>query len=211
MAQTKEYTVFSFDELSDTAKDRARNWFRECRFEDGPDTFEHVIEDAARMAGILGIDVNNRPVKLMNGSIRYDPAIYWSLCYSQSDGAWLDRASYSYAKGASKAIRDEAPQDTTLHALANRLATLQRRHFYTLSAQWHDSDRGRSEISVDCDKGGSLLDDSEKELRDILREFQSWVYDQLRKEDEYQNADEQIDENIRANEYTFAETGERED
>jgi hypothetical protein len=36
-----------------------------------------------------------------------------------------------------------------------------------------------------------------------------WIYRQLEREYDYQNADAQVDENIRANEYEFYEDGKR--
>lgn len=42
-----------------------------------------------------------------------------------------------------------------------------------------------------------------------MREFADWIYSRLEAEYEYQNADEQVDESIRINEYEFAEDGNR--
>ena len=36
-----------------------------------------------------------------------------------------------------------------------------------------------------------------------------WIYRQLEKEYDYRNADEQLDDGIRCNEYLFTETGQR--
>jgi hypothetical protein len=42
-----------------------------------------------------------------------------------------------------------------------------------------------------------------------MRDFADWIYDQLRKEYEYQMSDEQVDETLIANEYEFDEDGDR--
>jgi len=52
---------------------------------------------------------------------------------------------------------------------------------------------------------GSTEDDIKKALRD----FADWIYRQLEREYEYQTSDEQADEAIRANGYTFTEYGKR--
>src|SRR6476619_4611231 len=104
MPQIVEHTLYKFDELSDAAKERAREWFREGALD--YDWWDFIYEDAARMANILGIDLNQKPVKLMGGGTRYDPFIWLSGFYSQSDGACFE-GRYSYAKGAAKAIRKE--------------------------------------------------------------------------------------------------------
>lgn len=50
--------------------------------------------------------------------------------------------------------------------------------------------------------------DSEK-FAEIARDFMNWIYRQLESEYDYQNADEQVDDTIRANEYTFTAEGKR--
>jgi len=78
-------TVYTYDELSSTAKEMARDWWLSCM--DTEDYTESVIEDAGRVAECLGIEFETRPVKLMNGSTRPDPCVYWSGFWSQGDGA----------------------------------------------------------------------------------------------------------------------------
>lgn len=207
MARSFTSTVYQYDELSAQAQARARDWFRELR--DTTD-LEHVIEDADRMLAVLGFAVDRRPVKLRGGATRQDPAIYYALGYSQSDGAWIE-AHYSYAAGACKAIRAEAPQDATLHAIADQLRDLQRPYFYQLTARVKDDDRGPMQLDVyDARNGCALSADGPYEaLREIVRDLERWIYNQLRAEDEYQSGDEQIADTIRVNEYEFTETGAR--
>lgn len=206
MARTKTITLYEFDELSDKAKERARDWYRGCR--DSND-FQYVIEDADRMAAILGIVIRRHPVKLYGGSTREDPSIWWSLGYCQSDGAWIE-ASYGYAKGAHLKIRTEAPTDTTLHELADNLYTVQKAYGYQLTASIKDDDRGPMDLTIDHPTR-EVPEAVYKALREIFRDFERWIYKQLRAEDEYQSEDAQVDENIRANEYTFTEDGKREE
>jgi hypothetical protein len=73
-----------FDELDDAAKERARDWYRECIDEDD---FSCEIDEFASICDILGIDLKTHEVALMSGKTRSDPNIYWSVGYCQSDYA----------------------------------------------------------------------------------------------------------------------------
>lgn len=204
--RTIEKTVFQFDELEDEAKEKAREWYRE-----GDEFFcEYVYKDVATIADILGIDLRQRPVKLMNGQTRYDPAIYYSGFWSQGDGACFE-GDYRYKAGAAKAIREYAPQDTELHRIADQLQAVQRQNFYQLRATCSHSGRYYHSgcMSVDVYRYDEKSHDAEDDIAQLLRDFADWIYAQLEKEYEYQNSDDTVDENIRANEYEFYENGER--
>lgn len=208
--QVTEKTLFTFDELSDEAKEKAREWWRECEAQDWRGA-EFVIEDAKEVARILGIEFDTRPVKLMGGGTRHDPIVYYSGFWSQGDGACFE-GSYSYAKGASKAIREYAPQDRTLHAIADGLQRVQKDHFYKLCARM--THRGyyyhSGCTSVDVgDERDSYRDIGESEalIKDSMRDFADWIYSRLRDEYEYTMSEEHVDEAIMANEYEFDESG----
>lgn len=200
MPEVKEIVVYSFDELSDEAKERAREWWRKDALD--YNWWEFIYGDASRMGTILGIDLNTKPVKLMNGSTRYDPCIFFSGFSSQGDGACYE-GTYSYAKGAAKKIRKEAPKDTDLHEIADALQSIQHHHRYQLTAKMvhrgHYYHSGCMYIDVDGDA---------EELEQPLRDFADWIYRQLETEHDYQMSDESVDENIRANGYEFTEEGE---
>lgn len=203
--RTIEKTVFTFDELSDEAKENARDWYRTGNDFDA----EFVIEDAATIADILGIYLEQRPVKLMNGQTRYDPAIYYSGFWSQGDGACFE-GSYRYKPGAAKAIRAHAPQDTELHRIADQLQAAQRQNFYQLRAVCSHSGRYYHSgcMSVDVYRPDEKPHDAEGGIVQLLRDFANWIYKWLETEFDYQNSDEAVDESIRANEYEFYENGE---
>lgn len=207
----KETKLYKFDELSDRAKENARDWWRQMEAESQDNSFaEFVIDDAEKIAEILGIELKTRPVKLMGGGTRYDPCIWWSLVYSQGDGASFE-GRYRYAAGSVKKLKEHAPQDEKLHRIVEGLAAIQRRNFYrgvidigqrgnyTHSYSMDFSDVSDRELSGE-DYGG---------LCELLRDFADWIYRQLQAEYEYQNADAQVDEAIQANEYEFTEEGRR--
>lgn len=196
-------TVYQFDELSDAAKEKARAWYRELIEPD--ELTDH--DDWTEIGSILGIEFDQRPVPLMGGGTRYDPAIYWSLGYSQGDYAAFE-GRYAYAKGAAKRIRAHAPTDSTLHVIADALQATQKRHGYRLAARATTRGNDRMVIEV-FDKADEYRDigAAESEIRDALRRFADWIYNQIREQNDHLSADEQVDESIRANAFEFEPDG----
>lgn len=207
-----ETNVFQYDELDDRAKERARDWYSRHVFEDSCD-WEFVYEDAANVAEILGIDLRQRRVQLMGGGHRYEPSIYFSGFWSQGDGACFE-GTHRYAKGATKKIREYAPQDKELHSIADELQAVQKRHFYKLVASMshtgHYCHSGCMSVEVyHIDDEYRDIGDAEDDIRQLMRDFADWIYDRLESEYDYQTSDEAVEEAIRANEYEFDENGER--
>ena len=84
--KTVEVKAYYFDELSDSAKERARVWWRNAST--GDNFFaECVIDDAATIAALMGLDINTTRKNLVGGGTRYAPTVYWSGFWSQGDGA----------------------------------------------------------------------------------------------------------------------------
>lgn len=74
--QTKTYNVYTFDELSDEAKEKARDWYRE--YDDYPLLHDYMEEEARRLleeAGFTNISIKN---------------VLYSLSYCQGDGAMIE-------------------------------------------------------------------------------------------------------------------------
>ena len=172
--------VYSFDELSEAAQERALNEFRDINveFHWWRDTY-----DTIRAAGkLIGLDIDG---------IYFDPDLY---CIFNAD--------YRYVCGAGKAIQAEFPHATDLHKVAKDLQDLQKRHFYSLSCAVTE---GRSMNYYRCFRFG---EDYECDaLGDILDDFAHWARVLLRNEYEYLTSDEAIREMIEANEYEFTEDG----
>jgi hypothetical protein len=209
MTRTIEKTVFAFDELSDRAKESAREWYREGNLD--YEWWDCVYEDAAQCGKILGIDLMTRTAKLMGGGTRMEPNIYFSGFCSQGDGACF-QGSYSYAKGATKAIREYAPDDKDLHAIADGLQEMQRKAFYRIEAQvkhrGHYYHEMCTEIDVTDSRTGNYVGgDTEDACVELLRDFMRWIYKRLESEHDYLQSNESVDESIRANEYEFDEDG----
>lgn len=209
MSRTIETEIFSFDELSDAAKEKARRWWRDCLAQDS-DWHNFIFEDAVQCTKILGIEIATHSVKLIGGGTRQNLTIYFSGFWSQGDGASYE-GYYYYAKQASKLIRKHAPQDSELHRIADCLFTIQKQAGYGLFAVMkHCGYYQHSHcmmVDVQHSRGWNieLWEDS---LPQLMRDFADWIYRQLEKEFEYQNADAQVDEAIRANEYEFEADGD---
>jgi hypothetical protein len=205
-------TVYQFSELSDTAKEKARSWYRELGPHD--DWWAAVYEDFERVCEILGLRLKTTPVRLMGGGMRAKPCIWFSGFWSQGDGAFFE-GYLRHAKGAVARIRDYAPTDATLHGITDRLQVIQRRNFYQLAAE--ASHRGRYyheyTMSVDVTRDSltcqSPTEDAEEIVTEALRDLARWLYRQLEAEYDHLTSDEAIEEGIIVNEYTFTEGGRR--
>lgn len=210
MPQVIEKTVFAYSELTGAAQERARQWWISCCDEQD---FDFVIEDFERVCEALGVELAETPVKLYGGGTRHKPCVYWSLSYSQGDGASFD-GRYSYAKGSTKAIRAYAGTDTVLHGIADRLADIQRRNFYGIEAKIVQGRYGAHYVrsnTMNADvfdrNGNDARDDVASAVQDEMRALADWLFRQLRAEDEYQCREEAISEAMEANEYRFDEQG----
>lgn len=207
-----ETTVYQFEELSEGAKENARAWYREGGFD--YDWYEFVFEDFGRICECLGVRLKTSLVRLMGGGTRDEPRIHFTGFWSQGDGACF-QAHYSYRKGAPRAIRDHAPNDIALHAIADRLQAGQRRSFYQLRADV--SHRGNyyheycMEISVEKKSPPyqDMTADAEETVIEALRDLARWLYRQLENEYNALTSDEMVDETIVANAYTFTASGRR--
>lgn len=199
-------TVYTFDELDDKAKARARDWYREG-FGQDTDWADYVIEDAVRMAEMMGISIDTQPVKLMGGSTRQDPIVYWQL-HTQGSGACFE-GTYSYKAGSVKAIETEAPKDPELHQIVRELRDVQKRYGYALEARITHRRPGAHSMStvIDVDKVKGPNECVAADLEAPLRAFMDWIYQQLNAEWDYQTSDDVVEETIRGNDYEFEEDG----
>lgn len=205
-------TVYRLDELEESAKDRARAWYREGGFDH--DWYDAVYEDFRRIAEILGIRLKTRTVRLVSGRTREDSCIWFTGFWSQGDGAAWE-GMYSYRKSAAAELRAYAPQDQCLHRIADTLQAIQRQNFYQLHAEVRH--RGNYcheysmaiEVTRDSPVGQEICDGTEAIVIETLRDLARWLYRQLEREYDYLSSDAAIDETLIANDYTFTEEGRR--
>jgi hypothetical protein len=212
MSRTETVTLYQFSELSDRAKERARDWYREGALYH--DWWDFTFNDATEIAKILGIEIATVS-RSVGGTTRTqtEHCIYFSGFASQGDGACFE-GQYEYAKGAPKAIRAYAGQDTELHRIADSLQSIQRRHFYRLTATIKHSGYYSHEFCTDIDvcnshTGDSVDADTTDSIASEMRAFMRWIYKRLEAEHDYLMSDEAVDESIECNEYEFHEDGSR--
>ena len=212
MPRIIETVVYTIDELSDDAKEAARCWYRQHGLHD--EWYDFVYDDFETICRILGVTLATTPVRLYGGGTLDKPQIHWTGFSSQGDGASF-AGLYGHAKGAAKAIRAHAPQDTELHRIADELQAVQRRNFHQLYASIRQ--RGRYcheytmtiEVERDSPTGQPPTDGAEDIVIEALRDLARWLYRQLRQEHEHQTSDAAVDEVIAINAWSFTAEGKR--
>ena len=208
MPKQRTTLVYQFDELDEKAKERAREWYRQGNYDD---TFwsECVIDDAKEIGTHMGMDIDN---------------IYFSGFWSQGDGACFEGTWRASDVKVDK-LKEYAPQDKELHRIVDGLAELAKEYpdgYFKVTHRGHYSHSGCTSFDVElpCEQEEELeynspeykllqvkLGEDEDALIELARDYMDWIYRTLEKEWEYLNADAQVDESIRANEYEFLKDG----
>lgn len=191
---TETYNVYTFDELSEKAKNKAMEdyavnldfgFYAEC-----------IIDDAKAIGELMGIDIDN---------------VYYSGFYSQGDGAMFT-GGYGYKRGSVTAVMSYAPMDTELHSIVKTLANIQRRNFYQLYANvkhyGHYYHSSSNIINVERDSYQDVSKSDEDDLTECLRDFMEWIYSNLEKEYDYVTSLDYFKEVCEANDYQFLASGE---
>ena len=161
-----ETKVYTFDELSDEAKETARAWYREGN--DYPFLSDYMQEEAGEL--------------LKKAKIKTDDfKVYYSLSYSQGDGAMIE------LEGTWKAWNVKVTQSG------------------------HYSHERSTTIALSSMKTGEYApEEKEKDFEEnvyipVCIALKKYGYECI----EYENSNESVDETIQANEYTFTEDGTR--
>ncbi len=201
--------VYVFDELSDKAKEKAREWYREGINFDA-EYSEFPIEDAKTIGAMLGIEI--------------DRVLYEGFG-SQGNGACFE-GTYRYNPDAVKQLRENIGGEDLpiMERIAGNLETAAKMGEEGFSVSVTHSGRYCHENSVEfewdnfftpleVDGNNVKVEKNQAEayyaIRDELRSFMRWIYRALEKEYQWVNSDESVDENIVANEYEFTEDGKR--
>lgn len=206
MPEIIEITAYKLSELDDRARETARDGWRNGHLD--YEWWDAVYEDADNVAEILGIDIDRKHIRTMEGGRRSSPSIWFNGFYTQGSGSAFD-GDYAYRNGALGAVRQYAPMDDELHKIASNLQAIQRRYFYRLSARIRTANRETS-IRVDVehsDRRWDCPEDGEDAITEAMNDFNHWVFRRLEQEYEYLMSDEVIDESIEANQCLFDERG----
>ena len=202
--RTATINIYKFDELSEAAKERARQWYREASVSDTPDC---ALDDAVNVGALMGIEIEQRHWTNSHGFKGSSPEISYCAGHVQSDYAAFE-GRYTYRKGAVKAVREYAPRDAELHRIAQALQAIQARNFYQLTARISEGRHMNINADVDRYDSAAMTPDAEDEITELMRDFAHWIYEQVLAEFDYQASAEYIDDNLTANEYEFDENGE---
>jgi hypothetical protein len=223
-------SVYQYDELSDKAKEKAREWFREVS--QGDEWWDSTYDDAVEIAALFGLEISTRVEKWHvmgrdgkpgrdGQSVRTN--IMFSGFSSQGDGACFE-GDYSYKADALEAVKQYAPTDTRLHGIVEELQAAQACvgnrvkfsirhtdnhycHEHTMTMELSDDTTDENGEELPADELVTI--EMAKPVEEALIRFANWIYRQLEKEYDYQNSDENVADNIRANEYEFESDGSR--
>ena len=222
MSEVEEKTEFSFDELDEKAKERARDYWRSL---DDGGWWDHTYDEACVVARILGMEIDIRSGTTANGNKWEHPAIYFSGFHTQGSGAcWDGVIQTGLLSGARERMLQYAPNDTELMDLVKRAEALfeqiasvhavnrlvdegAEKDFPEVEIGMHLSVYGNDSSWITAIRDDRVNSDIENRADKLVSEFTDWIYGQLEAEDEWRNADEQVDEAIRANDMLFDEDG----
>ena len=220
--RTKHTTVYTYDELTDKAKERARNWYRQGHFD--YEWWDYLYEDFAKRAQELGIELRQKPVLLINGNTHYAPEIYFSGFYHQGSGSSFSGTWRADAMNINK-LKTECPTDKELHRIADVLADCAKEDGEATATICAKRD---SWIGVIVEDGNTVMEhwdaldpesaeyeqikqgcqDRKDAITEALRDFNHWMYRCLEQEYDWLNSDEQVEDAIIANEYEFTKDGQ---
>jgi len=189
--------VYTFDLLSDKAKEKARDWYRKSPAND--DFYATcVIEDAKTVFISAGWEIRK---------------VYYSGFSSQGYGACFE-GSWSAKAVNVAAMKENAPLDVELHRITEELAKVAA-HFplsiggVKQSGHYYHEQCTQFSFELEDKAHSDVVSSVEDAFIEASRDAMRWIYRTLEKEWEYQNSDETVDDNILANDYTFTAQGNR--
>lgn len=186
-----ETKVFSFDELSEEAKQTAIQWYRESLQEDVLTDFNETCQDRAEQLGF------------------WECEFQWSLNYCQGDGLSFSANDYINLEYLYNKVLGEGKERTAELLAINTTKEIKgntgrycyaRKNDIELYIENHTSTINTDRIDEVCNEVQTLLQDI---YMNLCKELEKDGYAEI----EYQNSDEAIIANIIANEYEFTEDG----
>ncbi len=196
---TVEVNVYKFSELSDTAKEKAREWFREGNLD--YNWWEFNYENFKEVALEAGFNVTK---------------IYFSGFWSQGDGAMFE---YDCIEDK---LFTKFVGNLNLSPMRRSWLTTQaivsssgkhRGHYYHSKCCEHstyiESNVSWAAIPYLSEWIESFQGQWENFIQEEYEDLCSILYKGLEEEYDYLNSDEVVDESIEANEYDFDEDGDR--
>lgn len=188
-----------YNELDDSAKEKAREWMRACVESDNYWS-EWVITDWKEILKHLGF---------------YNVDIYWSGFCSQGDGAcftghWQDKY-VEYDKLVELVGEEKAKEYGEFFHQMKALCDLNaiEPHYVRLAHRGHYYHECSITYEIDTPEDAEdSVPDFEENFKEACQYLMRKIYRQLEDEYEYQMSDEAVAEAIEFNEYDFNEEGE---
>jgi len=219
MTEVEEKTEFKFSELSNEAKEKARQDYISSDYP-GYDWWDGVYEDAVRMGALMGINISTtHNASSRKGHPGYKTIdISFSGFWSQGDGASFE-GNYDFVPDAVAKVKSETNDDELIR-IASSLSTLQltRRLLglepftATISTSGRYSHSNTMDVELhgwddDSEDDYSALADEESEVTQLMRDFADWIYKSLETEYDYLTSNEYVDERLEDDETLFDEDG----
>jgi hypothetical protein len=215
---TKTINLYSFDELSTEAQNKAIENLSDINVDH--EWWDFVYTDFITIAEYFGIEIEKN---------RNSTQMFFTGFYSQGDGSafagtidvqkfieciegekWREHAPkeelkfYKVTPNIKRVCKLIASGTIDLYAnvkMTNRETSVKLEYDWSFAGDYKCSNPIRVETTIN---------DLIELLEDGIETLNSWFFNQLRTEYEYQTSREQIIETIKANEYTFTENGKLE-
>lgn len=203
---TDTETTYTFAELSEKAKDKAREVYTGKGYLDY-DWWDSIYEDFEQVCTILNINISTHSVILRSGKTRQDPDIFFSGFCSQGDGASF-KGSYRSKQDITTEIRNYC-DDKELHRIADQLTSMQTTQrllgleFFTASIDVSNHYNLRTEIHNWGDD--EIGEPDEEQFHQLMLDLAAWLYKQLEAENDWLYSDECVDQYLA--DQTFDEDG----
>ena len=216
----EEQTEFKFSELSDKAKQKARDTYR--GHGPGYDWWDVVYEDAVTVGALIGIEINQTIEKNRKDQEYTETSINFSGFWSQGDGCCYSSTLHvEKLKDCVAALSTHVGKDEELFAIARRGEEIYEQitvRLVTARMKGTDTDDevqldGRIKIvgeeryfrtSVIPDV---CPEDLEADLDSYVSSFADWIYSSLEAEHDHLNSDAVVDEYLDDGDEIYYEDG----
>lgn len=226
-----EQVQFTFDELSESAKDKVRGKEREHATD--YEWWDGVYEDTVSIGSLLGIYIGQRRTSCHNGKSRYDTNIYFQGFSYQGDGCcYSGDLQIAQLKGCVARLREHTGvgcTDDVLFKLAAEGEAIYQTVMLRLlelkmqGVDIEDLDDNTDTVEIALNSQISIkgtdhywstkidFDGMAESLEDAMNfyvsSFADWIYASLEAEHDHLTSDETIDDQIRQNEMIFDSEG----
>lgn len=192
--RTIETRIYKFNELNDDAKEKARDWLRECNTYDSFYTDE-IVDSLKALFEHSGIRLTNWSLGAYNQNnyVRFDMGEAGGLKGKRAF-AWLENNLFSRLRISRKTWL-EKKKEYMSYGEAYREGKVKPG---PLTGICYDEDFLSALVKEV--KEGATLSEAYKRMANVCGDL-------MEKEEEYRNSDEAIDEDMEANEYEFTEEG----